>query len=93
MDRAFVDVFSWSSMVALLSPPATLLGIVVGVWAIRRAGWSTGFSKAITVILLSAVLLTIGGAVYFYVVLHHGPDPAAEQSIESLPESIRIMAK
>lgn len=90
-DRALVGVFTWSTVVALLSPPATIIGFGVGVWAIRRAGWSARLSKAIAGSLGCAVLLTIGGAGLMYERLHRGPNPAAEQPVASLPAPIRAL--
>ena len=40
-DRAFVAVYTWSVVLAMMSPPATVLGAVVGVWAVKRAGLRT----------------------------------------------------
>jgi hypothetical protein len=61
-DRLLVDLFTWSVVLAMMSPPATLIGLVLGVVAIRRAGRTTVFGRTLAWILAGAVMLSLAFA-------------------------------
>ena len=90
-ERAVVDLLTWSAALALWSPRATIVGVGVGLWAIWRAGWSARLSKVVAATVVSAVLLTVGGATLLYLQLHRRPNPAAEQPVALLPAPIRAL--
>jgi hypothetical protein len=58
-DRLLVGVYTWSVVLAMMSPPATVVGLVLGVIAIRRAGRKTVFGKTLTWVLVATVLLSM----------------------------------
>jgi hypothetical protein len=58
LDNLVISVFAWSALLVLLSPPATLFGAMLGVWAAKRAGWKTAFSRTLLAVLAAGVGLT-----------------------------------
>jgi hypothetical protein len=57
--RLIVNIYTWSVMLAIVSPPATVVGLILGVVAIKRAGRKTVFGRAVGGILVAAVLLSL----------------------------------
>src|SRR5262245_6133273 len=55
LDRAFVYVFSWCAVVALASPPATLLAIGLAIWLARSAGWRSHLTRGVAAVVLLAI--------------------------------------
>ena len=58
LDRAVVSIFTWSVLLVLLSPPATLVSAILGAWAAKRVGWKTAFARTLLAVVGTAVLLT-----------------------------------
>jgi hypothetical protein len=58
LDRAVVSIFTWSVLLVLLSPPATLVSAIVGVWAATRVGWKTAFARTLFAVVGAAIVLT-----------------------------------
>jgi hypothetical protein len=59
VDRAFVYAFSWSALLALVSPPATLLAISLAIWLARSTGWRSPVTRVVAAIVFLAVALSI----------------------------------
>jgi hypothetical protein len=57
-DQAVVSLFTWSVLLVLLSPPATVVAAILGLWAARRAGWKTAFSRTLLAVVGGAIVLT-----------------------------------
>jgi hypothetical protein len=58
-DRAVVSIFTWSVVLAMLSPPATLFAVILGAWAAKRAGWKTAFSRTLLIFVVAATLCNV----------------------------------
>jgi hypothetical protein len=58
LGRAVVISWGWSLKLAMMSPPATVVGALIGAWAIKRAGWRTALGKAVAIVLALAFVST-----------------------------------
>jgi hypothetical protein len=75
-DRAFVAVYTWSVVLAMMSPPATVLGAVVGVWAVKRAGMRTAFGKTVLGTIGVATFLTAAFWLWMWRTMREFPNAA-----------------
>jgi hypothetical protein len=69
-DRVLTSIFTWSVILSLLSPPATICGVVVGVWTIRRVGRRTLYGRGITGVLVTALAFSVALAFQVVWMLH-----------------------
>jgi hypothetical protein len=74
-DQLVVDIYTWSIALAMLSPPTTLVGLALGVSAIRRAGRSTAFRRTMAGVLAATILLFIPLAVRIVGTIYYTPHP------------------
>jgi hypothetical protein len=58
LDRGVISIFTWSVVLVMLSPPATLVSAILGLWAAKRAGWKTAFARTLMGVLGAATILT-----------------------------------
>jgi ABC-type sugar transport system permease subunit len=73
-DQAVIAVFTWSVLLVLISPPATLLAAIIGAWAAKRAGWKTAFSRTILVIVGVAFVLTAASYIRTWMSMQRHPE-------------------
>jgi hypothetical protein len=83
-ERTLVQLVTWSTVVAVLSPPATLLGLGLGIWFVARRGWRRRSSKVVAGLAAAALSATAVGVVAWHSATHRRPNPAAEQSLRDL---------
>jgi hypothetical protein len=57
-DHAVISIFTWSVVLAWLSLPATILAVILGAWAAKRAGWKTAFSRTLLAVVVAAIVLS-----------------------------------
>jgi hypothetical protein len=88
-DRFVVNVYTWSVVLAIMSPPATLVGLVLGIIAIKRAGRRTAFGKTLIGVLVASVLLSVAFAGHMIWAAKHAkwPQPRLTEGAPSCPTS------
>jgi hypothetical protein len=88
-DRLVVSVYTWSVVLAMISPPATVLGLAVGIIAVRRAGRKTVFGKTLTGVLVATVILSMIFVGHMIWTVQHAkyPRPRLAQETRSCPTS------
>ena len=86
-DRFVVNVYTWSVVLAMMSPPATLVGLALGIIAIKRVGRRTAFGKTLTGVLVATVLLSVlfAGHMVWTVKNTTYPRPRMTQGTPSCP--------
>ena len=74
-DQIMTRLYTWSVVLAFLSPPATLVGGAFGIWTIRRVGRKSTYGRVLGVIIGAAVALSLALAVQAVVLVgkfrHH----------------------
>lgn len=90
-EKALVQVVTWSTVVAVVSPPATLLGLGLGTWVILRSGWHSRSSRVVSALAAGAVVATAVGVGTWHSALHRQPSAAAEQSLKELSGPSRAL--
>lgn len=73
-ERAIVNVFTWSVLLVLVSPPATLLATCLGVGLARRVGWRGHLSRMVVGVLSLAILLSLATAWLGWVAMEAHPE-------------------
>jgi hypothetical protein len=68
-ERLLVSIYTRSMPLAMMSLPATLVGLLLGLWTMRRAGPKTAFGKIIGSVLIVTILLSVAFAIKIVLIL------------------------
>lgn len=63
-ERLFVEVFTWSVVLALASPYSTIAAVPFAVWTAKRTGLSSTFARIVCGLLVAAAAMCIGTLIW-----------------------------